>query len=322
MSNILRNCSYYDKNELGSLYRTIKRHSTPHLACLFNNIDGNASNFDTFVADINQYKVNFDIISIAETNIDEEHRTLYQMNGYTSEYNSKTSDKTKGTGIGMYIHDQYQYNRLEHLCKCSQNLEALFVEITNTEVPQTVGVIYRPPNGKVPAALRELESLLKLLPPENVIITGDFNVNLLKESNHKSEFEQIIYSNNFVPLISLATHVKPGCQSTLIDNIMVNSTENIVNSGVLKSTTSHHHPIFCVIECHRKSECHTETALPKYDYCESNMDQFKTDIEASIYRETFVLNEEGFGNFVTTLNQKIDMHFQVELSCKPHGGGW
>ena len=44
------------------------------------------------------------------------------------------------------------------------------------------------------------------------------------------------------------------------------------------------------------------------------MDQFKTDIEASIYRETFVLNEEGFGNFVTTLNQKIDMHFQVDTS--------
>ena len=85
-------------------------------------------------------------------------------------------------------------------CKCSQNLEALFVEITNTEVPQTVGLIYSHPNGKVPAALHELESLLKLLPPENVIITGDFNVDLLKESKHKSEFEHIIYSNIFVPL--------------------------------------------------------------------------------------------------------------------------
>ena len=45
----------------------------------------NASNFDTFVTDINQYKVNFDIISIAETNVDEEHEALYQMNGYSSE---------------------------------------------------------------------------------------------------------------------------------------------------------------------------------------------------------------------------------------------
>ena len=314
MSNILRNCSYYDKNEIESLYSTIKRRNTPNLTCLFNNIDGNASNFDTFVADISQYKMKFDIISIAETNIDEEHRTLYQMNGYTSEYNSKTPDKKKGTGIGMYINDQYQYNRLEHLCKCSQNLEALFVEITNTEIPQTVGVFYRPPNGKVSAALHELENLLKLLPPENVIITGDFNVDLLKESNQKSEFEQIIYSDNFIPLISLATHAKPGCQSTLIDNIIVNSTENVINSGVLKSTTSHHHPIFCVVKCQRKYENWTETALPKYDYCESNMNQFKSDIEASIYRETFVLNEEGFGNFVTTLNQKIDMHFQVDTS--------
>ena len=38
-----------------------------------------------------------------------------------------------------------------------------------------------------------------------------------------------------IPLISLTTHFKPGCNPSLLDNVLTNSLE----SGV-----SHQHPIF------------------------------------------------------------------------------
>ena len=41
------------------------------------------------------------------------------------------------------------------------------------------------------------------------------------------KFESVIYGNNMIPLISLATHFKPGCNPSLIDNILTNSSENI-----------------------------------------------------------------------------------------------
>ena len=73
---------------------------------------------------------------------------------------------------------------------------------------------------------------------------GDFNDDLLKPDSQK--FESAIYGNNMIPLISLATHFKPGCNPSLIDNILTNSSENIQSAGVFESGVSHHHPIFAL----------------------------------------------------------------------------
>ena len=315
MSNILKNCSLHNKQSVNKLFENLKATSTPHVSVLFNNIDGNASNFDSFVADISLYKSRFDIIAIAETNSDEVNKGLYQIAGYNSEYNSKIAGKKKGSGIGIYVHEKYQSNRLEKYCKCTVNLETIFIELTNAEVPQTIGVIYRPPNGDASAALAELEHLLISLPHNNVSITGDFNIDLLTDTSLKSEFEQIIYSNNFIPLISLSTHTKPGCKDTLIDNILVNSTESVVYSGVLESVVSHHHPIFSVLKCQRIDSHQTDTRTPRYDYCETNMNNFLEDIEQSIGNTQFRETEDGFEQFLSTLNEKIDLHFQVDPSA-------
>ena len=43
---------------------------------------------------------------------------------------------------------------------------------------------------------------------------GDFNIDLLKPN---AEFEGVIYGNNMIPTITLATHEKPGCKPSLID---------------------------------------------------------------------------------------------------------
>ena len=77
---------------------------------------------------------------------------------------------------------------------------------------------------------------MKNLPSENVIVTGDFNINLLSSSC--KSFEEIMFSNNLIPTISLATHEKPGCTPSLIDNILLNSTENLIVLG------------FCNLEYH------------------------------------------------------------------------
>ena len=33
------------------------------------------------------------------------------------------------------------------------------------------------------------------------------------------EFEPTIYGNNMIPTVSIATHIKPGCNPSLINNI-------------------------------------------------------------------------------------------------------
>ena len=47
----------------------------------------------------------------------------------------------------------------------------------------TVGVVYRPPSGIIKEFFKEWELILKELPEENVIIMGDFNIDLLQPNN-------------------------------------------------------------------------------------------------------------------------------------------
>ena len=77
---------------------------------------------------------------------------------------------------------------------CSPNLESLFIEITNSNQPITVGVTYRPPNGDESLFHKEIDVLMKNLPSENVIVTGDFNINLLSSSC--KSLEEIMFSNS------------------------------------------------------------------------------------------------------------------------------
>ncbi len=317
LSNVLKNCSFYDKTNLDCLTKEMKSKGKKYLSLLFNNIDGNASNFDHFVANISQYKEKFDVVALAETNINEENKDLFQINGYNSEYNSKFVGKKKGSGLGIYVNDKYQFRRIEKYCKCSGNLETLFIEITNTDAPQIVGAVYRPPNGNVNVALTEIDALMKSLPSDNVNVTGDFNIDILSHNQISTEFEQIVYSNNFVPLISLPTHAKPGCNETLIDNILVNSPERILHSGTLESAVSHHSPIVCFISCESEGNKVNASKFPKYDYCEENMNSFLNDIYEEIYLkdpENYIYNEENFKKFLEVLHEKIRLNFVIESS--------
>ena len=175
------------KQVLGLLRIAFPRQST--FSILFNNIDGNASNFDSLLADISQYDIKFTAIAIAETNCNEESKGLYNIPGYESEYNSKITNKSKGSGLGIYIDNEFQFNRIENFCRCTENLESLFIEVTSTETPQIIGVIYRPPSGNENTFHKEFNDLLTELPSENVHISGDYNIDLL--SRGSDEFDNL-----------------------------------------------------------------------------------------------------------------------------------
>ena len=278
-------------------------------SAIFNNIDGNASNFDTFATEIAHMNHTFSFIGIAETNIDSTLKDLYKIPGYTSEYNGKFPEKSKGTGVGLYIRDCYIFNRIDNLCICTPNLESVFVSVTNMDKPQTIGVLYRPPGGSDKDALDEFENILSKLPDKNVILLGDFNFNLFDRSSN--QFENILYSSNFIPVISLATHEKPGCSPSLIDNILTNSTENIISAGLLGSRVSHHLPIFCILDCNSPEDSEPATKKPKYDYCESNMNKFLDDVRSN-FDCSLQYDEKSFETFVSRVKILIDENFLVE----------
>ena len=150
---------------------------------------------------------------------------------------------------------------------------------------------------------------MSVLPHKNVIIMGDFNINLFDSSS--STFESSLYGNNMIPIISLATHEKPGCNPTLIDNIMINSTENLVASGTLESGVSHHLPIFIFLDCNTPSTDSKSSNTHKYDYCETNINKFIEEIE-NIKTQSIEYTEENYNIFIEFIKEKIDNVFKVD----------
>ena len=104
ISNVLNSCQSYTAQELnGVIPQLSTANSTTQFSTYFINIDGNASNFDTLLAELNRIKHKFSIIGIAETNTDEPLHNLYNIPGYNSFYQNTLEDKCKGTGVALYV---------------------------------------------------------------------------------------------------------------------------------------------------------------------------------------------------------------------------
>ena len=308
IENILENCKRYDLKHLDDLTND----SEESFSIVFKNIDGVRSNFDLFSAEITPQTDKISVIALAETNLDECNKDLFKIQGFESEYLSKINDKSKGSGLALYLNEKFLYTRNEEFSLCSSNLESLFVTVNNTENPVTIGVIYRPPSGDINKSLNELNSLMMKLPVSNVYISGDFNVDLHK--NNVDNFEDTIFANGFTPLISIATHFKPDCNPSCIDNILTNSTDTIKLSGVI-NCDHNHSPIFCLTSSIWKPPESVAT-FPKYDYNESNIIKFQNKLSDyvncnEVNDDTSVI-ETKFEIFVSKINELVDECFLMD----------
>ena len=118
----------------------------------------------------------------------------YNIPGYESEYNSQITNKSKGSGLGIYINNDFQFTRIEKFCHCTENLESLFIEVTSTDTPQVIGVIYRPPSGDVIKFYKEFDDLLRGLPNEHIHISGDYNIDLLTKGSVRGPIDPSWYN--------------------------------------------------------------------------------------------------------------------------------
>ena len=80
---------------------------------------------------------------------------------------------------------------------------------------------------------------------KNVYLCGDFNIDLLKCSNHKEtkEFIDVMYGHGFYPLISKPTRVN-SCTATLTDNIFTNNIDVKTTCGIFIDDITDHFPVF------------------------------------------------------------------------------
>jgi hypothetical protein len=74
MSEILDNCKSYSIKDLNT---SVKPLFEKNLSMIFQNIDGNRTNFDSFNLELDRISEKFHVIGLAETNIGIEESTVY-----------------------------------------------------------------------------------------------------------------------------------------------------------------------------------------------------------------------------------------------------
>ncbi|KAL5264608.1 hypothetical protein ACHWQZ_G005631 [Mnemiopsis leidyi] len=307
MSDVLESCTNY-------ALKDINTHITPRMqnnfSTIFQNIDGNKTNFDAFSLEMERVAGKFQIIGLAETNISAEESHVYQLEGYNSFYQTKHTNKSKGSGVAIYVDESLNAVVDNELSWVTKNLETLFITIQHNE-PLHVGILYRPPSGDSTEALNELRKIIEWCPKKNVYLLGDFNINMHDKSNKlANDFENIIFGLGLTPLISTFTHHKPGCNKTCIDNILTNSSEKVIQSGTMSTCISHHHAIFSIF----KSPIITENNqsgqkhFQYYDYNNKNVNKFVNELEFKLISEP----PDSFSEFFSAFNEQLDKVCKLE----------
>ena len=121
--------------------------------------------------------------------------------------------------------------------------------------------------------------------------------------------------NGFTPTISVATHLKPNTKLSCIDNILTNSVENVLMSGVIETHISHHRSLYLALKSSVKRNPAKTKAKPKmvikYDYSRENLDQLN-----AILCKKLSQNEQikTFTDFITIFSTSIDEACKLKVS--------
>ena len=183
--------------------------------------------------------------------------SLLQLPGYNLISQGKTC--SVHGGVAIYIHEKYDYKIL-NIDVVSDLWDGQFLEINVTDkfsVKKKVVIVnlYRPPRPNI----NNMENFIndfsniteKLRNFKYVIMTGDFNINLLnfRTNNMVNQFLNSVMANGYLPKVTVPTRLTQ-CKGTLIDNFFVKVSHDYspTTTRVLLNQISDHLPCFISLD--------------------------------------------------------------------------
>ena len=240
---------------------------------------------------------NPDIISLCEIR----HPTT--ISSYIPQYNffSAERKKSRGGGVGLWIKSSIQSKQIKEI----SSIKTTSIEFVHALVqygPKRIIFvsIYRPPQAKVVQSINEISNIIKVCLNQNLplLISGDFNIDLLKENAVTDRYEDMLLSNQMTQLVNSPTRIAK-TSSTLIDHVLVSSTLR-AHASVINTCISDHLPILTSLntrktatkeELQKLTRINTEKAIEKVKLINWNewLDQTKmlnaNDTFASLHKK-------------------------------------
>ena len=303
--------------------------NNPELFLINQNIRSFNANGDKFVAFLQSLEIEPNFVILTETWNKPEHLELYRI----ANYDGVHTCRGRGGGVSIYIKSSFKFELLEELSVCNGIIESCTVKVDMNGSYMIIIGIYRPHGGSVENFISTLESFIDnpiVRSSKLVIITGDFNINLINENSPETQnLTTLMHSKHFLPAITKPTRFPSNSSTTSpssLDHVWIN---NLVpfSSGIILFDTTDHCPNFIkfnfpIPSCPKESinisfRLYTELAEQKLirKLRETNWD--------SIF-----LNDDVNSNFIkfeTVLNQYYCELFPVKtktISSKRHSKPW
>lgn len=234
----------------------------------------------------------------------------------------KDRQTDSGGGILFYIRNNLICKRRAELE--SPNVESMCVEVTaNNNNKFLVVCIYRPPNSRV-TSWNYIDSLLdNCIDTElNVILLGDFNIDLLKCSPDHP-FSRTVEKFGLFNVVDEPTRIT-ATSSTLLDPIFINNLDILRNTTVLPDFCSDHCP--SVIEFNFRSlreKSYTKTIWDfknaDYQSIRNQLDLFDWNNKISDINNTNIINEIINEKITTCMINSIP---QKTIRVRPKDKPW
>ena len=277
---------------------------------------------------LNEISNPFHLLAFTETWLKSDNVNLINFEGYDSYHsirqtNNDNNIKQNGGGISVFIKEGIEYKIRNDLNVVLPYVETLFVEVKFANKTYMIGIIYRVPNTNVELFIDKVNELIE--PIQNkfeLIITGDFNICLLKDNIQANNFQNCMMSNNLIPTILEATRVsnvnrngEEALTETLIDNFLIN-TQGIAlcKSGLIQSSITDHYPIFLSILCSSSSPNNDYHTIKYRTIDNISTCKFKQELNATFLNTLSNIDDapKAFGIFHARFQTLYDKYFPIK----------
>ena len=177
----LRGCAYVGGDEVGGCLRGLARKGGCSLSLMCHNIrSARGRGLEMLEAEMRRWAVQWDVVGLTETWLDEESEKNVAVSGYGVVCASRS--RGIGGGVALLVRDGLTYRERPDLGTFDEGqFESVFVEIIRGGGRRNdiIGVVYRPPGAGLEGFNTELARVLIKLRGANGYIMGDFNIDLI-----------------------------------------------------------------------------------------------------------------------------------------------
>ena len=187
-------------------------------------------------------KTKFDILAITETHLSEDvDDTEISVIGYDILRQDRKNQSNSWGGCAIYykLHmGLYELPRDKNI----EQTESIWAEVTVRSQKLLIACVYRHPKQK--NFLKYFSPILeKFATRTNIILLGDFNIDLKKEFSLKNDFIRLISRFNLTNLIKQYTRITENSKS-LIDLAITANESKVLKSGSYAAAISDHNLVY------------------------------------------------------------------------------